>query len=183
MTLPIKHRFYAVTMDFSVIPCDTQDDCIQIEDFLYGIEEVYADNDMQSPQAISLFDHRKLSVLLNENGWRITSLNMVFQSLNDGYSSHIPTIDIEDPSGVIRTLTADKEGYEGWMQLYQLFRYHSIAADWEKVRRREETIKHTMNLKKIFIRLKNGHTIRDSIQINDDEEYQINLSYQNDLFK
>ena len=69
------------------------------------------------------------------------------------------------------------------MELYRLFRYNAITTDWEKVKQRGDTMKYAVNAKKIFIRLKNGHTIRRTIDINSDEEYLIDLSYKNNMFQ
>ena len=106
-------QFYTVTSDLSVIQCDTLDECTQVENFQYGIEEIYSNDGTQAPHAIRLFNHHKMPILLNENGWRMTALNVVIVSTFEGLTQYVPAVDVEDPCGIIQMLTSNKQGYEG----------------------------------------------------------------------
>jgi hypothetical protein len=87
-------------------------------------------------------------------------------------------MDIADPLGNIINIPADVEYYEGIIQLHRLLRYISKSPNWDIANEH----KNKMELKKIFIRLKNGHLIHRSLYINPDEDYSIELSFKNGIF-
>ncbi len=57
-------------------------------------------------------------------------------------------------------------------------RYLSLSSDWNTANKR----KYHIELKKLFTRIKNGHSSHYLVYINDDEDHSIEISFENGQF-
>lgn len=179
-------NFYAVKQDLSVEKADTIENCFKVDSLLYVIVETRGtwDNPTQgtifsNPDlTIQLLDKDKSLFKPTEDGWMIVSVR-IGSSKRWGVSRTLPCVDIADPLGNIQTVYADVEYYRGIIQLHRLLKYVSKCSNWDIANERKDK----MNLKKIFVRLKNEKEISITYPINADEDYWIRLSFRNGMFK
>jgi hypothetical protein len=179
-------NFYTVKRDLSVVKHTSIEDCIQEDDFSYCIKEtrgVWHDpaqkKTFSSPDLeIQLSGKNNEPFFIVENGWKVLSIKIKASAKGWGTARTLITMDIADSLGNVQHRCADIEYYEGIIQLHRLLKYTSKSPSWEIANER----KNRVDLKKIFIRLKNGHCIHRSLYINPDEEYSVNLSFKNGIY-
>jgi hypothetical protein len=179
-------NYYAVKADLSLLKGRSQEDCIRQEGFIYGITTTTKRDYLNPATAtflenttdIQLFDNEKAPFMLSENGWKAIRLNVKRQPEGGRYARVLPVMEIVDPFGRMQEVVADVEYEEGIVQLHRLFRYLSKCPDWDIANER----RNKMELKKIFMKLKNGGNIDITLIKNPDEDYSISLSFEHNIF-
>lgn len=178
-------NYYTVKADLSVLKGSSQEDCIRQDGFIYGITEtrggwlnpagvpIFSDT-----TGVQLFDRHKAPFMLTENGWKVIRLNMKLSPERWGNAGVLPAMDIMDPLGKMQEMTANIEYYEGIIQLHRLFRYLAKCPEWDIANER----KKRMDLKKIFVKLKNAGEISVTLFKNPEEDYWIRLFFERDIF-
>ncbi|WP_147323398.1 hypothetical protein [Chitinophaga silvatica] len=161
-------------------------ECVSQDGFIYGIKEtkgisrhlienVYFHDDALEVQ---LFNKNGDQFTLSENGWLATAIG-IKESRKGFGNGIIPTMDIADPLGNTQTITAEVKYYGGVIQLHRLLKYLSNCPNWDIASER----RNKMELKKIFLRLKNEKDINITLFINPDEDFLIRLYFENNIFK
>lgn len=165
-------HYYVVRTDLSIVSCYNWEHCISTDDFLYAIIE----NNRPPYVGLSMLDINNSPFSLAANGWKMVVLKMA--SLNGGRYATLPVMEIADPQGLIQQIAPRRGHYRGIIDLHKLFIYLAWSPDWHTANKR----RRKMELKNLFVTLKNGHPVRYSLPVNPDADYEITLSYKKGIY-
>jgi len=177
-----KVNFYLVTHDLTAIQRDDFEACAAREDCFYIIKETLEQEVGVPSEETSLDNRFEIELLdatghvfsIHEGDWKVIEMGIT----GPQDRRKVVYMNIADPAGKIIRKSATRDFYNGVLQLHKSLRYLSLFASWETADAHSESD----TLKKLFIRLKNGHTVSRSIYINPDEDYLIDLAFKNGCF-